>query len=515
MAIRRFVFKNFLGIRRLERTVGPAGFVAEGGNARGKTSVLKGLKAVLSGVGIGPEDIHHGADEAELFVDLGAVTARRRITDKGSTLEVRTAEGDRKAKPAAHLAELLGTALLDPLDFFLAKAPVRRAMVLQALPLKVTLPQLQKWAPDWNVEPPAGKHGLEVLAEVRKHFYEKRTAANKAEEEARAEAARKQKDAEAKGAGLPAGNADVELAAKAELLAVDAVRRLEAEDNAARAAEERSGTARAKVTAAHARAVELRKEADAVVPLDGEPARAEADCAAMDAHLAELVEKVARARESLAAAVDVVTYVRTRQRKAAELRAVAEAEERQAAELEATLAATVAPRIAPEAFVAARGAAEKTHHHHVLAVNIRKAREAERTTEEAWKTHAALALTAQQLDKTVKALTDDAPAELLAGANAIQGLMLDGDDILLDGTRVDAMSSAEQMRFAIRLAKRLNAKTRILIVDGLERIDDDQRAAFIKEATADAWQVIASRVTKGKLVLESIDASEGDDDGSL
>jgi hypothetical protein len=47
---------------------------------------------------------------------------------------------------------------------------------------------------------------------------------------------------------------------------------------------------------------------------------------------------------------------------------------------------------------------------------------------------------------------------------------------------VDQLNTAAQMRFALDVAKRLNAKSKIVLVDGLERIDDEQRAAFVAHA---------------------------------
>ena len=61
------------------------------------------------------------------------------------------------------------------------------------------------------------------------------------------------------------------------------------------------------------------------------------------------------------------------------------------------------------------------------------------------------------------------------------------------------------MRFAVRLAKRANAKSKILIVDGLERLDAVHGVEFVKEATTDGWQLFATRVADGELVVEAIE----------
>jgi hypothetical protein len=102
------------------------------------------------------------------------------------------------------------------------------------------------------------------------------------------------------------------------------------------------------------------------------------------------------------------------------------------------------------------------------------------------------------LDAWVKALTNDAP-RAIAATDSVPGLTLEGDDVLLDGTSLDALSGAEQMRLCVQIAKRASAKGKFLVVDGLERLDVDQFQSFIKEATADSWQLVASRVTSGAL----------------
>jgi hypothetical protein len=107
----------------------------------------------------------------------------------------------------------------------------------------------------------------------------------------------------------------------------------------------------------------------------------------------------------------------------------------------------------------------------------------------------------------VKTLTHDAPAALLKASNAIPGLAIDGDTILLDGRDIEKLSGAEQMRFAVDIAKRLNASTKLLLCDGLERLDPEQCEKFLAFATADGWQLICTKVAGGERVIEAIEAA--------
>jgi hypothetical protein len=115
---------------------------------------------------------------------------------------------------------------------------------------------------------------------------------------------------------------------------------------------------------------------------------------------------------------------------------------------------------------------------------------------------------AERLDAIVRALAEDAPPELLASANGIVDLSIDGDEIFLAGRRLDALSGAEQLEFAIAIAKRLNAKSRILICDQLERLDPGRLEDFVRIATADGFQLIATRVSSGEMVLEAIEIED-------
>jgi hypothetical protein len=76
--------------------------------------------------------------------------------------------------------------------------------------------------------------------------------------------------------------------------------------------------------------------------------------------------------------------------------------------------------------------------------------------------------------------------------------------VTLDGVALSDLSGAEQMRFSIDLSKRLNPVAGILIVDGLERLDDDALDAFVEMATADGHQLIGTRVSRGELVIEAL-----------
>ena len=117
------------------------------------------------------------------------------------------------------------------------------------------------------------------------------------------------------------------------------------------------------------------------------------------------------------------------------------------------------------------------------------------------------AIAAHQLDVIVKRLTDEAP-RAIANADSIPGLKLDGESVTLDGVGLDTLCGAEQMRLCVEIARRASAKARFLVVDGLERIDEEQFDAFVREATKGGWQLFGSRVTKGGFELQHIGSED-------
>jgi len=169
--------------------------------------------------------------------------------------------------------------------------------------------------------------------------------------------------------------------------------------------------------------------------------------------------------------------------------------EGQASELEQALGALpIAPSEA--AFVEADQVAKKAK---ALVEFARKAEELATHAEAVDKARVMLKSATEDaatLDRSVKTLADDAPSALLAGADGIKGLTIAGDDVFLDGVALEQLSGQERLFFAIEVARRLNAKSKLLCVDGLEVLDAEHRIAFIEKATADGYQLIATRVTE-------------------
>lgn len=498
MRITRLAIKNYRGVAELDASVGDGATIAKGRNTAGKTSLLRALRAALDARDIGADAIRHGADSAEILVDLDDVSVRRAITRRTSTLTVSQGSFEAK-KPQTFLRELLGTAALDPLDLLLLKPKERRARILEALPCSVTREQLLQWVPALPPNLDLSAHGMEVVETVRSAYYDRRTAANAKANDSEGEASRARS---ALGDAKPGEGPSSGVAMEAYTDVVRESDRLALLGEEAKKQEARNTRTRAAIAEKRAHAANGRKNAPDA--LDEDAAVERADEARRE------VQRIARELEKAEEALKNrdADAARARRQNADRERILQTADEHdaQAAELETTLAAGVQPP-APADVLAAAEAVQRANivlaqarGAEALGKQIAEVERLERLAE-------ADTLAAKELDVAVRRLTDEAP-RALATTDSIPGLTLDGEDVLLDGKRLDALSGREQMVLCVEIAKRANAKAKFLIVDGLERIDEDGIEDFVREATRDGWQLIAAKVARGEMVLEHIAADD-------
>src|SRR4051812_36537064 len=175
--ITKLKITNYQGIESLALDVGEGGGIFEGANGSGKTSAIDAILAALVARGTKPENVRVGKNRSEILIDIGDLKVRRLIRAGGGTeLSVIPDDG---LGSAARLAALLKPAALNPLSFFLAKADERERMLLDAIPMKVAPDDMRRWlgpdAPLLNLD----RHGLQVLKDLRKFFFEKRAAAKR------------------------------------------------------------------------------------------------------------------------------------------------------------------------------------------------------------------------------------------------------------------------------------------------------------------------------------------------
>jgi hypothetical protein len=502
MKITKVIVKNFCGLEHCEVDVPPDGIVAKGGNRKGKTSLLRAIHAGFTSQGVGPEAIRIGAERAEILIETDALLkVRKAITAKGDSLTVTNAQGDKWARPQSRLTEMLGTTL-DPLAFFLAKGPDRRKQILAAMPAQVTAEDMALWT-GGRWEGSVDGHGLEVIGRARAEFYFQRTGANRVAK-ASAEAAKaKQATADELAAKAPPVAVDVAVAQAQLAAAMAAISLLEQRQAQAEAQEKRAAGTREKIALLRGEAEEIAMRGPVVPPLSERNA-IDSQITAHRDRIATLKRELAAEGELLAAAQAKLDDFVAREEAGNRATAAAAQKLQQAADLEASLASVAIAAPTPEEIAAAADAGCKARDAWADAEAAAVAAHALAEFRAAHAQAEADAETAGELDAIVEALTTKAPAELAKRSETIPGLAITGDAITLDGRAIDNLSGAEQLRFAVDLAKRAS-KAKILVVDGLERLDATQMREFVAYACAGGWQLLATRVTDGDLTIEAIE----------
>lgn len=481
MKITRLEITNYRGVKSVSTSPGKAGVVARGRNGGGKTTILNAIRAALAGKDVGPDAIRNGADKAEILIDVDDVTIRRAITKKGNTLTVKKGGMEAKA-PVKFLADLLGDCAIDPLDLLLKKKDERKAVVLSALPIEVTREQLDAWAPGLPTAFSVEGHGLDVVGKAHDHFYAVRKEANLSAKTATTEAERL--------AGLVGQVPDacsLPEAVEAFRVAQAELATAEAEARAFLASQDRARESTEKAS-------KLQVEADAIALSDVNALRVNADEAARIVH--ELTTQLEKAK-------DVWGSATLQLNKATEAARQKDSLGREiAALLQSAPAGTMPDVNAARVKLETAEAAGKSARARDEALKAKATADAAKVTAEK------ATAEAKRLDAIVRTMADDAPAALLKASNGIPGLTLLGDDVAWQGVALGSLCGAEQVRICVEISRRLNARAKILVVDGLERLDPEQLDVFLAEATRDDWQLIASRVDRGDVVIEAIEAEE-------
>ncbi len=102
---------------------------------------------------------------------------------------------------------------------------------------------------------------------------------------------------------------------------------------------------------------------------------------------------------------------------------------------------------------------------------------------------------AEKLDVIVKKLTKEVPEDLIKKAELpIEGLVIDGDDIKINGVSLDNLSASEQLKFGLQIVRALNGEFKVICIDGIETLDKESFEFFLKEVENDDFQYFVTRV---------------------
>ncbi len=171
--------KNFLSIADVEIKPGQINQIV-GKNNQGKTTVLKALEFAAKG-SKDPNLVKFGEEAAEVIVELSDnTTIRRRLSAEGKTICDVRQNGFKAQAPQDYLDSLFENSAFNPIDLLEPKK--RSEAILNSIDLKLT-PERLATELNVNVEdlPPMDfdQHGLKVLEQAYKFYYQRRAEANK------------------------------------------------------------------------------------------------------------------------------------------------------------------------------------------------------------------------------------------------------------------------------------------------------------------------------------------------
>ena len=490
--------ENFRGLELLDIDLPPSGVIFSGTKGIGKTTALEAMPAILEGIGISPDAIRLDSSKTRLSLNFEkagqAMVATRTIKPSGTTIELQNSDGTAVSRAKEQLRAIFGTRSLDPLKLFADSTTKeeRRRMILQAIPCKLTKEDINKWCEtdqEWNVQ----GHGHEVLARVRQMFFDKRTAAG--QEAERLSAAARLKEVEALKLHVDKLESMTPDAARTHVAAAE--RELTKLHERRRLAEEREAQAegtRAKIAELRAKAEELMARPDAVRP--------SSDAVAAAAHeKADAWEALQVAERRFATADKAVEALNSRTMAADALELQANAAATQANELEAAIAHTLDGDGDPIAMqvVAAQDALEESQ----ALVARAEASAKYRAAKEEVAAAAAVSMKAndewERLERIVKRLTTEAPAELATRADAIPGLEITPTVIKFNRKNIELLSEGEKLEFAVEIVKRTTEGVKALFVDGIEVLPPELQPAFVRQCLKGGWALFGTRVADGQM----------------
>jgi len=435
---------NYLGIDHLEIAPGAVTSI-EGGNNRGKTSVVETLIAAVGG-GNDATLLRKGAKQGQVVVvfDDGM---KLTCTAKGEKLE-RTVEHPKLGplkNVAPYLERLRDMLSVNPIAFLNAPQKKQLEAFLEIAPIEVSDDDLR--AAGAKVLPPSGKNGLERIALARKAVYEERTRVNGALRERKATVASLEKS-------LPTGLEPTDWQAAAE----------EAERQKA-ALEKRVGQETERIVADVAEDLRTSDRACST-----ETASLEAELKDLERGIRDRIRQAETRRDDRNKELEV-----SRDRRKEEISAAA------APTLE-RLTATAA-----EARERARQADREENTRRIL--------------DEQRSGLGSLAQDSEALTQALERL-DELKERALSKLPIKDVEIVDGQ-IEVGGIPLHRLNKAKQVQLALNLARLRAGELGLVCVDGMEALDPETFAAFEVMAANTGLQFIVSRVTSGPLTVRN------------
>lgn len=441
--------KNFLSISDVEIRPGKVNQIV-GKNNQGKTTVLKALHWAIEG-GSDPAIIKNGENSAEVIVELAdSTTVRRRISAEGKqTIEVKR-DGFKAPSPQAFLEALFDHSSFNPLELLDPKK--RSDAILKSIDIRVGRMALAHQLKVSEHELPPldyDQHGLKVLEQCHKYFFQRRAEANK-----------DVVDKKNRWGAYWADFSPMQPPAIPDLEWVRVSRE----------------TCRASIAWEKQYIDDLNRKNKAVVSANEK----------FDRYTTE-VNKI----ES-----DIVDLTAAYENKKAVLSARLEAGKKAALIAFEEIPNHVAGDHDPHERIA-----KETATLHTLDVNEKElelyaANQKQKHMIEAMeREYQAADAFAMMLTTRVNALAGPIKTDLMATAEMpVTGLQYVDGQFLIDGVTVDNLSSSKALRLAIGVARKLAKKNRVICIDGAEMLDQETYEAFREEIEGDDFVYVLTKV---------------------
>ena len=183
--IKRLVTRQALGIEESAYNFGNVNVIS-GGNARGKTSILEIIEKALYNTDRRDKFVRTGAEKAYIEIETDdGMKVERTVNEDGSSGVKVTRDGIPVRAPQTFLDQLFGVTkerkdvfAFNPVDFMSKSAKEQSKILLSMMPITVSQSDMKEWfegkAPPVN----PNMHGLLVLKELEKYWYDARHEAN-------------------------------------------------------------------------------------------------------------------------------------------------------------------------------------------------------------------------------------------------------------------------------------------------------------------------------------------------
>lgn len=518
--IARLEVNSCLGITELEHQAGKVNLI-QGGNERGKTSVLEVIEKAVRNTKRRARFVRDGADEATLYVALddGTVIDRKIKPDGKETSKI-TRAGASIPKPETYLKGLIGDGFgFNPVDFMAKKGEDQTKILLNLIPMIVTEEELM----DWFAEiPPVNlnQHAIDVLTYLaEKYFYDKRTLANGEVKECLSEIKAlfeqlpdnyngddwrevnigelwgKVKDAQQVNTmrsqaqdfidtwDIKMTNIDrkydLQIREQQDLFEFKA-------DKARKSVEDDKRQIRDEIQAIESEITEkedeIKRLQEGIQSCKNRIILKENDLKNIDDGLvAARIEGLEKERDASIKAID--------ERRDEEKKAVQTRGDKARQFLEANPAKEIAP------LEEAANKAE-TMKGFIALYDQMRAKQADLAAKQA---------NATRLDECVS-LARKLPGELLQSITLpIKGLGINDEmQITIDGLPISNLATSRQIKLALDIARATAGELKLICIDRFESLDADQRDIFLREIEQDDYQYWISEVTQGELQVKAV-----------